>query len=151
MCAEILLCSTKRFRTKNITLFGCRLLSSYCVHCCCAGRVLKLCRPYPSTKVKDQKGTHRRSSREDYLGAETHRYTSVYMYTLGWCVCVCVCGAENILYYVIRCVRVCVLYCTQYYIILCTMYPPIQKILYFYAFQCDRCGGRRHYNNNNTI
>lgn len=31
------------------------------------------------------------------------------------------------------------------------LYWTYTEDLYFYVFQCERCGGRRHYNNNNII
>lgn len=45
----------KVFEQKNVQntvrLYTAIVSWSYCVHCCCAGRVLKRCRPYPLAKV----------------------------------------------------------------------------------------------------
>jgi len=122
MLWEIILCPTKR--TKNITLFGCRLYRRiYCVHCCCAGRVLKRCRDRirrPRLKTKKV----RIADRPEKIIWEPKRI-DIYRGIGG----VGACGAENILYSM--CVCACVLYCTQYYI----MYD-VSTYLYrrFYIF-----------------
>lgn len=113
----------------------------YCVHCCCAGRVLKRCRDRirrPRLKTKKV----RIADRPEKIIWEPKRI-DIYRGIGG----VGACGAENILYSM--CVCVCIILYTILYYVRCT-YLPIQEILYFYAFQCDRCGGRRHYNNNNN-